>query len=127
MEFVAGRKVDALDPATHEAVLSDGSRLPYDLFLGIPEHRAPAVVLASVVGDLTEDEVGDDRIAARRPTECWPDETPLEDDEPDYDSDHDYDIDDDDEKMTTTVPTQHLFALLRLALRPNTCAKCVVV
>ena len=35
------------------------------------------------------------RIAARRPTECWPDETPLEDDEPDYDSDHDYDIDDD--------------------------------
>ena len=47
IEFVAGRKVDALDPATHEAVLSDGSRLPYDLFLGIPVHRAPAVVLAS--------------------------------------------------------------------------------
>ncbi len=47
IEFVAGRKVDALDPATHEAVLSDGARLPYDLFLGIPVHRAPAVVLAS--------------------------------------------------------------------------------
>ena len=47
IEFVAGRKVDALDPATHEVVLSDGSRLPYDLFLGIPVHRAPAVVLAS--------------------------------------------------------------------------------
>ncbi len=38
------------------------------------------------------------RIAARRPTECWPDETPLDDDEPDYDSDHDYDIDDDDDE-----------------------------
>jgi hypothetical protein len=37
------------------------------------------------------------RIAARRPTECWPDETPLEDDEPDYDSDHDYDFDDIDD------------------------------
>ena len=35
--------VAALDPATHEAVLDDGTRLPYDLFLGIPVHRAPAV------------------------------------------------------------------------------------
>jgi sulfide:quinone oxidoreductase len=36
-----------LDPGTHEAVLDDGSRLPFDLFLGIPVHRAPAVVEAS--------------------------------------------------------------------------------
>ena len=33
-------------------MLDDGSRLPYDLFLGIPVHRAPAVVEAS---GLTED------------------------------------------------------------------------
>jgi sulfide:quinone oxidoreductase len=29
------------------AVLDDGSELPYDLFLGVPKHRAPEVVLAS--------------------------------------------------------------------------------
>ncbi len=47
IEFVKSRKVDALDAATGEVVLSDGTRLPYDLFLGIPVHRAPAVVEAS--------------------------------------------------------------------------------
>jgi sulfide:quinone oxidoreductase len=50
IEFVADRRVTSLDPATHEAVLDDGSRLPYDLFLGIPVHRAPAAVDA-----MTED------------------------------------------------------------------------
>ena len=44
IEFVPGRQVAALDADTREAVLDDGSRLPYDLFLGIPVHRAPAVV-----------------------------------------------------------------------------------
>src|SRR5262249_36507263 len=34
----------ALDPARRVAQFSDGSELPYDLFLGIPEHRAPEVV-----------------------------------------------------------------------------------
>ena len=52
IEFVPERKVAELDPATHEAVLDDGARLPYDLFLGIPVHRAPPVVVAS---GLTED------------------------------------------------------------------------
>ena len=47
IEFVRDRRVAALDPATREAVLDDGSRLPFDLFLGIPVHRAPAVVEAS--------------------------------------------------------------------------------
>jgi sulfide:quinone oxidoreductase len=44
IEFVAERKVVALDAATHEAVLDDGQRLAYDLFLGVPVHRAPAVI-----------------------------------------------------------------------------------
>jgi sulfide:quinone oxidoreductase len=44
IEFVRDRKVAALDPATHEAVLDDDTRLPFDLFLGVPVHRAPAVV-----------------------------------------------------------------------------------
>lgn len=47
IEFVAERRVAALDPATHEAILDDGRRLPCDLFLGIPVHRAPAVVEAA--------------------------------------------------------------------------------
>jgi sulfide:quinone oxidoreductase len=42
--FVPERRVASLDPATHEAVLDDGSRRDYDLFLGIPVHRAPTVV-----------------------------------------------------------------------------------
>ena len=33
-----------LDPARTSVVLADGSELPYDLFLGVPVHRAPAVV-----------------------------------------------------------------------------------
>ena len=44
IEFVPDRRVAALDPATREAVLDDGSRLAYDLFLGIPVHRAPPAV-----------------------------------------------------------------------------------
>ena len=47
IEFVPDRKVAALDPATNEALLDDGSRLPFDFFLGIPVHRVPAVVEAS--------------------------------------------------------------------------------
>jgi sulfide:quinone oxidoreductase len=47
IEFVPDRKIASLDPATHEAVLDDGQRLPYDLFLGIPVHRVPEVVEAS--------------------------------------------------------------------------------
>ena len=36
-----------LDPARKVAVLSDGSEMPYDLFLGVPVHRVPAVVAES--------------------------------------------------------------------------------
>jgi sulfide:quinone oxidoreductase len=38
------RLVRALDPARKVALLSDGGELPYDLFLGVPVHRVPAVV-----------------------------------------------------------------------------------
>jgi sulfide:quinone oxidoreductase len=38
------RLVRELDPARKVAMLSDGSDMPYDLFLGVPVHRAPAVV-----------------------------------------------------------------------------------
>ena len=52
IEFVPDHRVSALDPARRVAVLEDGSEMSYDLFLGVPKHRAPDVVLAS---GMTED------------------------------------------------------------------------
>ncbi len=45
--FVPGLRVGSLDPARRVAVLEDGSEMPYDLFLGVPKHRAPDVVVES--------------------------------------------------------------------------------
>ncbi len=39
--------VTGLDPQQRTVLLSDGTAKPYDLFLGIPVHRAPQVVLDS--------------------------------------------------------------------------------
>ena len=39
--------VRGLDPERKVALLRDGGELAYDLFLGVPVHRAPAVVVAS--------------------------------------------------------------------------------
>jgi sulfide:quinone oxidoreductase len=47
IEFVPARRVSSLDPGRRVVVLDDGSELPYDLFLGVPRHRAPDVVIAS--------------------------------------------------------------------------------
>jgi sulfide:quinone oxidoreductase len=47
IRFVAARRVAALDGARGVVVLDDDSELPYDLFLGVPTHRAPDVVIAS--------------------------------------------------------------------------------
>lgn len=41
------RLVRGLDPDRGLALLDDGTELAYDLFLGVPVHRAPAVVVAS--------------------------------------------------------------------------------
>jgi len=48
----AGTLIRGLDPERKGAMMADGSEMAYDLFLGIPVHRAPAVVEAS---GLTED------------------------------------------------------------------------
>jgi sulfide:quinone oxidoreductase len=45
--FVRNNFVTSLDPNRHVARLSDGFDLPYDLFLGVPVHRVPPVVIAS--------------------------------------------------------------------------------
>ena len=50
--LIAGRRVSALDRQRTVAVLDDGSELRFDLFLGVPKHRAPEVVIAS---GMTED------------------------------------------------------------------------
>jgi sulfide:quinone oxidoreductase len=45
----AERLVTELDPARKVALLSGGGEMPYDLFLGVPVHRAPAVVEESAL------------------------------------------------------------------------------
>ncbi len=47
IKFVKDTLVRALDPPRKVALLSDGGELPYELFLGIPVHRVPAVVVES--------------------------------------------------------------------------------
>jgi sulfide:quinone oxidoreductase len=47
IEFVPGRPVASLDVARSVAVLADGTDVPYDLFFGVPKHRAPDVVIES--------------------------------------------------------------------------------
>jgi sulfide:quinone oxidoreductase len=52
ISLICGRRVSALDPDRSVALLDDGSELAFDLFLGVPKHRAPDVVIAS---GMTED------------------------------------------------------------------------
>ena len=45
--FVPGAHIAALDPERRVVALEDGAEVPFDLFLGVPRHRAPDVVIAS--------------------------------------------------------------------------------
>jgi sulfide:quinone oxidoreductase len=47
IEWCPDRLVRELDASRKVALLSDGSEMPYDLFLGVPVHRAPDVVVSS--------------------------------------------------------------------------------
>ena len=47
------RRIASLDPDRRVVVLDDGSELPYDLFLGVPKHRAPDVVVGERHGRRT--------------------------------------------------------------------------
>jgi sulfide:quinone oxidoreductase len=50
--FVPGRRVVTVDNASKTATFDDGSRMPFDLFLGVPKHRVPEVVARSgLAGD----------------------------------------------------------------------------
>ena len=47
IEFVPGKRVASIDHDRNVAVCDDGSEEPFDLFLGVPRHRAPDVVQES--------------------------------------------------------------------------------
>ena len=47
IRFVPGRRVASVDAARRVAVLDDAAEMPYDLFLGVPKHRAADVVIES--------------------------------------------------------------------------------
>jgi sulfide:quinone oxidoreductase len=52
IELITGRRIASVDVDRKVAVLDDDSERPYDLFLGVPKHRAPDVVIES---GITED------------------------------------------------------------------------
>jgi sulfide:quinone oxidoreductase len=47
IRLVTGRRIASLDPGRRVAILDDGVEEPFDLFLGVPKHRAPDVVIES--------------------------------------------------------------------------------
>ncbi|MEX2247209.1 MAG: FAD/NAD(P)-binding oxidoreductase [Dehalococcoidia bacterium] len=47
ISWIGNQGIASIDPAAKTAYLRDGSSLAYDLFLGIPVHRVPAVVEAA--------------------------------------------------------------------------------
>lgn len=47
IEWCPNALVRSLDPARKVAVFADGGEMPFDLFLGVPKHRAPEVVIES--------------------------------------------------------------------------------
>jgi sulfide:quinone oxidoreductase len=53
IEYHGGARVVSIDPATKSATTESGATFAFDLFLGVPVHRAPEVVVQS---GLTEDD-----------------------------------------------------------------------
>lgn len=47
IKFTPGRRVASVDAARKVATLDDGAEMPFDLFLGVPKHRVPDVVIKS--------------------------------------------------------------------------------
>lgn len=47
IQFIPQRKVSSLDASRKVSILDDGTEMPFDLFLGVPKHVAPDVVLQS--------------------------------------------------------------------------------
>ncbi|GLQ54047.1 NAD(P)/FAD-dependent oxidoreductase [Devosia nitrariae] len=47
IEFIPGARIAQVDNARNVAILDDKREMPFDLFLGVPKHRVPPVVLES--------------------------------------------------------------------------------
>jgi sulfide:quinone oxidoreductase len=47
IDFLPGKRIASLDPRRGVTVLDDGAELPFEIFFGVPKHRAPDVVLES--------------------------------------------------------------------------------
>jgi sulfide:quinone oxidoreductase len=45
--FLPGKRIASLDPDRRVTLLDEGTELPFDIFFGVPKHRAPDVVLES--------------------------------------------------------------------------------
>lgn len=65
--FTGGRRIAAVDVDRGVAVLDDGDERPFDLFLGVPKHRAPDVVLASGMAEGGFVPVSSQTLATRYP------------------------------------------------------------
>ena len=51
IHFIPKKAVRVIDPARKVAKLDDGTEMPFDLFLGIPKHVAPRIVLESPLAE----------------------------------------------------------------------------
>jgi len=49
--FIPNHVVKSIDPSRHVAITDDGNEMPFDLFLGVPKHIAPKVVLESALAE----------------------------------------------------------------------------
>lgn len=47
IKFTPKHVIKSIDPSRHVAILDDETEMPFDLFLGIPKHRVPDVVVQS--------------------------------------------------------------------------------
>jgi len=47
ISFLPDKRIASLDAGRRVTVLDDGTELPFDIFFGVPKHRAPEVVLES--------------------------------------------------------------------------------
>jgi sulfide:quinone oxidoreductase len=51
IELITGRRIASVDPAAKVARLDDDAEIPFELFLGVPKHRAPTVVIESGIAE----------------------------------------------------------------------------
>ena len=67
LDFVTERVITSLDPDNKLALCEDGTEIPYDLFLGIPIHRVPAVVEEAGLSENDWIPVDDKNLATKFP------------------------------------------------------------